>query len=611
MDSKNKSIVNKFNFSKVLSIIKSEFKLQSRRLNFLIAFLCISTIVSSFLNVMASSLTKNIISCFKGGSKDEVIKGVLQFTLVLITSMIITNFSKLIIVPKMKEMIRKNAINQIRTVFSLPYKEFHSKGLGEHTMNIKRSSLALNEMVELFCVRILSVFCTILFSVFFLAFAASFFVSASFVAMTATFIGFTVHYTLLRLKYQEMIASTENEISNKLTERIKNRDTIVVMKKTEEEIQKINEIFKKNEASRVKFARSLYVINICQEVIFRLYQFMVIFINVHHFTRPDFDYQGFVSVFVLVSGLWGQLFITGWIVQLVLKNSAEILTGYESKQRLEVIGHESNITDISNITDESNLTDVSKQQIVPTISLAEKIQKIEFKDLSVNLEGRLIFGDFNLILDHPCSVAIVGPNGAGKSVFIKALLKFHEFGGEVKFNGRSTREIDIYDRISYATQDAELFEDTLMGNLRFGNSASDKEIIETCEEFGFSKDLAKLGFYKNIGYLGKRLSGGEKQKIIIIRNVSRDSDIFIFDETTSAMDKKSEGNAIHHILEKKRGTFMFFIIHDLSFLKYFDKVLFLKNKDEREFGSDEELKLKSKSYSNFISKAQKSLKNNK
>mgnify|MGYP002536151510 CR=1 FL=1 len=192
--------------------------------------------------------------------------------------------------------------------------------------------------------------------------------------------------------------------------------------------------------------------------------------------------------------------------------------------------------------------------------------------------------------------ALVGPSGGGKSTVAKLIARFWDVtGGEITIGGVNVKNMPLSQLsglVSFVTQDNFLFRCSLLENIRLGNpKATDEEVMAAaraaqCEEF-----IAKLpqGYDTPAGEAGKRLSGGEKQRIAIARMMLKNAPIVILDEATAFTDPENEDKLQRSIAALTRGKTLLVIAHRLSTIKNADNIVVLKNGGILAEGRQEEL----------------------
>ena len=233
---------------------------------------------------------------------------------------------------------------------------------------------------------------------------------------------------------------------------------------------------------------------------------------------------------------------------------------------------------------------------------------VELKDVRFSYEmeeghsTEEVLHGISLKLPQGSFTALVGPSGSGKSTVARLLSRFYDVAdGSISIGG-----VDICDMpleqltgiVSFVAQDNFLFRCSIKENIRMGNpNADDAQVFAAaraaqCEEF-----IKKLpdGYDTPAGEAGKRLSGGEKQRIAIARMMLKDSPVIILDEATAFTDPENEDKIQKSIRELTngrgafRGKTLLVIAHRLSTIKNADNIVVLENGKILAQGKQEEL----------------------
>ncbi len=176
--------------------------------------------------------------------------------------------------------------------------------------------------------------------------------------------------------------------------------------------------------------------------------------------------------------------------------------------------------------------------------------------------------------------ALVGPSGAGKTTFANLVPRFYEAAaGRVAIDGidvRAMRLADLRRNIAVVSQEAVLFNDTILANLLIGRADATRAEVEQAARDAFAHDFIlslSHGYDTIVGERGASLSGGQRQRIALARAFLRDAPILILDEATSALDSDSEA-AIQAALKKlMRGKTVLIIAHRFSTIRDATKIL--------------------------------------
>lgn len=208
----------------------------------------------------------------------------------------------------------------------------------------------------------------------------------------------------------------------------------------------------------------------------------------------------------------------------------------------------------------------------------------------------LVLTDVNFTVPGGKMYAIVGPSGSGKSTVVNLIPRLYDVNaGSVSVAGVDVRDFDLtYLRqcVGMVTQEAYLFNGSILDNLRYAKpEASMEEIERACRVANIHDFIVSQpeGYDTQVGNRGLKLSGGEKQRLSLARVVLKDPKILILDEATSALDSISE-SAIQDALEQLMvGRTSIVIAHRLSTILKADKIMVVKGGVIAEQGTHEEL----------------------
>jgi len=207
-----------------------------------------------------------------------------------------------------------------------------------------------------------------------------------------------------------------------------------------------------------------------------------------------------------------------------------------------------------------------------------------------------VLRDINLEVRAGRCLAIVGSSGSGKTTLVNLLPRFFDVSeGRIEINGRDIREYSLRSLrqcIGLVTQETVLFNDTVAGNIAYGNpEASREEIMEAARRAHADEFIRRLpqGYDTPLGDRGVRLSGGEAQRIAIARAILRNPPILILDEATSALDSESERLVQAALDELMAERTVFAIAHRLSTIAHADEIIVLEGGRIIERGRHEEL----------------------
>ena len=238
--------------------------------------------------------------------------------------------------------------------------------------------------------------------------------------------------------------------------------------------------------------------------------------------------------------------------------------------------------------------------------------EVEFSHVSFRYPGaeEEVLHDITFTAKKGETVAFIGSTGSGKSTLVNLIPRFFDVSeGSICIDGVDIREMDIKDlrsRLGYVPQKGVLFSGTIESNLRFGaGEASMEELnkaadIAQASEFIAAKDD---GMQSPIAQGGTNVSGGQKQRLSIARAVAKRPEIYIFDDSFSALDYKTDA-ALRQALKKETSEATTLIVAQrISTILHADKIMVLDNGNVVGSGTHKEL-LKSCEVYQQIAKSQ-------
>ena len=229
------------------------------------------------------------------------------------------------------------------------------------------------------------------------------------------------------------------------------------------------------------------------------------------------------------------------------------------------------------------------------------IGEIAIKNLSFQYEERKIIDDLSLFIKRGQKIAFVGESGSGKSTVIKILLGLLKYNqGEIYLGDMELSGIclnNLYDKVSYISQDVPVFDGTIKENLVFDRMVPEERIRDALREVQLSDLVENLaeGLSTEIGEKGTCLSGGEKQRLALARLWFQTPELVILDEATSAMDNLTEENVMKSIMSKLKDKTVIAIAHRLNSISGFDRIILFREGKIVGQGTFEEL-LRTDSY---------------
>ena len=231
---------------------------------------------------------------------------------------------------------------------------------------------------------------------------------------------------------------------------------------------------------------------------------------------------------------------------------------------------------------------------------------IEFVNVDFSYTGseeNLNLHDFSLHIKAGETIGIVGGTGEGKSTFVQLIPRFYDvLHGEVRLAGRNVKEYSLYElreSVSMVLQKNMLFSGTIRDNLRWGNpNATDAQIEEACR-LACAHDFIMSfpdGYDTDLGQGGVNVSGGQKQRLCIARALLKNPKVLILDDSTSAVDSKTDESIRRAFRQSLRGTTKLIIAQRISSIQDADRIIVLDKGTLSDIGTHDELMERSEIY---------------
>lgn len=231
---------------------------------------------------------------------------------------------------------------------------------------------------------------------------------------------------------------------------------------------------------------------------------------------------------------------------------------------------------------------------------------ITFKGVGFSYSGKednLCLRDVNLSIESGETVGIIGATGSSKTSFVQLIPRLYDVTtGSVCVGGVDVRDYDLdvlRDGVAMVLQKNVLFSGTIKDNLRWGNeNATDEEMIEVCklsQAHSFISEMPE-GYDTYIEQGGTNVSGGQKQRICIARSLLKKPKILILDDSTSAVDTKTDALIRMAFKQYIPETTKIIIAQRISSIQHADKIIVLDGGNVSAFGTHEELLISSEIY---------------
>jgi ATP-binding cassette, subfamily B, bacterial len=245
--------------------------------------------------------------------------------------------------------------------------------------------------------------------------------------------------------------------------------------------------------------------------------------------------------------------------------------------------------------------------------IAQRIEgEVVFEGVSFSYGGIDTLDDVSFHAQPGKTIAIVGQTGSGKTTLIRLINRTYDPSqGVVKIDGVPLKDWQLNslrNQISIIEQDIFLFSKTVKENIAFGRAdASEAGVIEAAKKAQAHKFILELpeGYNTVIGDRGVMLSGGQRQRLALARAFLTDPRILILDDSTSAIDSKTEDEIQKAIKAASEGRTTFIITHRLSQIRWADLIIVMRKGKIADIGTHAELMNRSQAYRNIFTEVVK------
>lgn len=202
--------------------------------------------------------------------------------------------------------------------------------------------------------------------------------------------------------------------------------------------------------------------------------------------------------------------------------------------------------------------------------------RVDFKNIDIcfGTDTNCVLKNFSYTIEPRTKTAIIGKIGTGKSSLLKMILKLsYPTKGQVLIDGKNLPYNTVRNFVSYIGQTPVLFNRSLYENIVYGTNKTKEDVIELLRKYKLQNIFGKHNLDSNVGKGGCNLSGGQRQMVILLRVMLKDSAIILLDEPTTALDEEIRNLILNLIFEEFKNKTIIMITHDPELVPKFDNVL--------------------------------------
>ena len=210
--------------------------------------------------------------------------------------------------------------------------------------------------------------------------------------------------------------------------------------------------------------------------------------------------------------------------------------------------------------------------------------KIEFKDVTFTYPDAdlPVLSSINFTAEPGQTTAFIGSTGSGKSTLINLIPRFYDVSaGQILLDGVDIRNVkleDLYDQIGYVPQKGVLFSGTIASNIKYGNAKASQKLVEKSAKIAQAAEFIselKNGYKNDIAHGGSNVSGGQRQRLSIARAIAVEPNVYIFDDSFSALDFKTDAKLRSALAKETKHKTVLIVGQRINTIMNADKIIVL------------------------------------
>ena len=469
--------------------------------------------------------------------------------------------------------VRGAAMTAFRHLHSLSLQFHMDRQTGGMTRAIDRGAKGIEFMLTIAFFEVLPLFVEVVFVsiILWILFGGAYAV-VTFITVLA-YIYFTIRVTEWRIRFRRAMNTADEAAATRAVDSFLNYETVKYFNAEDVEAQRYDEAMKTYEKMAVKSTTSLSVVNIGQGGIIAIGLMIMMIMAGFDIQNAHLTIGDFVAVNTYLLQLYLPLNFLGWVYR-------ELRQALVDMERM------------FGLFDEK--PDVADRDRAAPLVISGG--DLVFDNVHFSYGDRAILKGVSFRVPAGKRVAIVGPSGSGKTTISRLLFRFYDpLSGAVRLDGQDLRDVtqnSLRAAIAVVPQDTVMFNASIGYNIGYGREdATQADIKNAARLAAIDAFIAKLpqGYETMAGERGLKLSGGEKQRVAIARAILKRPSVFLFDESTSALDSRTEKEiqkALNNVSENQT-TLM--IAHRLSTIVHADQIIVLADGEVTERGTHKDL----------------------
>ncbi|KAF2178824.1 hypothetical protein K469DRAFT_675031 [Zopfia rhizophila CBS 207.26] len=472
-----------------------------------------------------------------------------------------------------------------RHIMSLDMEFHQKKDCGEVQRAINQAN-SLNQMPVTIFLTIGPVLFDLLVALGYVAYLFDVYFTTLLVTVGVTHVIVTYKFTLWNGPRRRMYQETSRMEAKLLNQALSNWSTVASFNRQSYESRRFSDVTKLDSDGKTKFNDSSQRMYFFQHLILLLGYVAVMLLAADRVSQGVRPVGNLVTLVLYWSTLTRPINTMAHWYSMVIEHIID------AERLLQLLGEKCSITD----------TPGAKR-------LEIRDGMVEYQDVKFSYDKRKqTINGISFTVDPGATVALVGETGSGKTTTCKLLFRFYDIShGSISIDGQDIRSVTVdslRDVIGVVPQDPSLFNETIMENVRYARlDATDEEVYDACKAAAIHDTIMTFPDQYNakVGEGGKKLSGGELQRLAIARVFLKSPKIVVLDEATSSVDTETESRIQESFSELSAGRTMFVIAHRLSTVMDANLILVINKGEIVERGTHEGLlKRKGKYYDLWI-----------
>ncbi|KAI9218496.1 P-loop containing nucleoside triphosphate hydrolase protein [Blastocladiella britannica] len=486
----------------------------------------------------------------------------------------LSNAQSLLWLPVGQYTTRNLSVRMFKHMHSLSLRWHVNRKTGEVLRVLDRGTASIVSLLQMLLFTLFPVIVDITVAIAYFVIEFDVYFGVIVVVTMTSYIFATVVLTEWRTKFRREMIELDNKTSQIGVDSLLNFETVKYYGAEQFEIQRYDKAIANYNKADFKSSGSMQLLNVMQGVITAVGLLVGSLLCAYRVSHKQLSIGDFVLFYQYIIQLYGPLNWMGTMYRVINQNFIDM------EKMLKMFEEPLDVKDAPN----------AKPLVLA--GGAVSFNQVQFGYSA----DQMVLQDLSFEIPAGHTVALVGPSGGGKSTTLKLLFRFFDvLGGSISIDGQDLREVtqtSLRQVIGVVPQDAVLFNDTLMSNIRFARpAATDEEVHAAARAAQIHDKILTFpnGYDTVVGERGLRLSGGERARIAIARTCLKSPSIILLDEATAALDSNTEHLIQEALAELCRGKTTMVIAHRLSTIMAADTICVIKDGTVAEHGTHDQL----------------------